>query len=266
MSSFLSFVRGFSEAFLAALPKSAVERKQPCPQHQGPVVLLLSPHPDDECVTGALPLRLQRECGARVVNVAMTLGSSLERREPRRAELLAACTVLDWECEFFPCALADHEAANALRAVLERLQPAWVFYPHAADFHPAHLAVNALAQAALGPSPDAPLRIETEFWHPNSDPNLLVESTEEELALLLEALSCHTGEIARNPYHRRLPASMMESVRRGAERVGGAGVTAPDFLYGTLYRVQPALPAGWSSILTANLLRNGGESSIVPVL
>jgi hypothetical protein len=31
-----------------------------------PKVLLLSPHPDDECIIGALPLRLQREMKMKV--------------------------------------------------------------------------------------------------------------------------------------------------------------------------------------------------------
>ena len=41
-----------------------------------PVALILSPHPDDECVIGGLALRLMRESGVRIVNVAMTLGSN----------------------------------------------------------------------------------------------------------------------------------------------------------------------------------------------
>ena len=46
------------------------------------------------------------------------------------------------------------------------------------------------------------------------------------------------GEVQRNPYHLTLPAWMMDNVRRGGEWVGGQGQAAPEFLYGTLYRVR----------------------------
>ena len=48
-----------------------------------PVALIFSPHPDDECINGGLALRLRREAGMRVVNVAVTLGSNEARRAGR---------------------------------------------------------------------------------------------------------------------------------------------------------------------------------------
>ena len=54
-----------------------------------------------------------------------------------------------------------------------------------------------------------------------AEPNLLVESGVEDVADLVAALACHVGEVRRNPYHARLPAWMMDNVRRGAELVGG---------------------------------------------
>ena len=41
-----------------------------------PKILIFSPHPDDEAIIGALPLRLMRESGMRVINVAVTQGSN----------------------------------------------------------------------------------------------------------------------------------------------------------------------------------------------
>ena len=38
-------------------------------------------------------------------------------------------------------------------------------------------------------------------------------------------------EVRRNPYHLRMPAWMMDNVRRGAELVGGQGSPAPDFCF-----------------------------------
>ena len=46
------------------------------------------------------------------------------------------------------------------------------------------------------------------------------------------------GEVARNAYHLRLPAWMIDNVRRGAELVGGQGGTAPRFAFATLYRLR----------------------------
>src|SRR4051812_28599662 len=62
-----------------------------------PSVLLFSPHPDDECIVGALPLRLQREARLRVMNVAVTQGSNPDRREARLTELRGACDYLGFE-------------------------------------------------------------------------------------------------------------------------------------------------------------------------
>ncbi len=48
-----------------------------------PKVLIFSPHPDDECLAGGLPLRLKNEQNWHIVNIAVTLGSKLDRREAR---------------------------------------------------------------------------------------------------------------------------------------------------------------------------------------
>ncbi len=71
-----------------------------------------------------------------------------------------------------------------------------------------------------------------------ASPNLLVEIGAKELADLIAALSLHVGEVKRNSYHARLPAWMLDNVRRGAELVGGRGAKAPDFTFGTIYRLR----------------------------
>src|SRR5215216_291331 len=62
-----------------------------------PRALIFSPHPDDECIIGGLALRLQREAGFHVVNVAVTQGSNKARQAARWEELRAACDYLDFE-------------------------------------------------------------------------------------------------------------------------------------------------------------------------
>jgi len=59
-----------------------------------PNVLIFSPHPDDECITGGLGLRLLREAKWNVVNVGVTLGSNRARQAARRRELQNACAAL----------------------------------------------------------------------------------------------------------------------------------------------------------------------------
>src|SRR5438874_720108 len=56
-----------------------------------PKVLLFSPHPDDEVITGALPLKLLRDAKWNVINVAVTLGSKPERKPERLEELRCCC-------------------------------------------------------------------------------------------------------------------------------------------------------------------------------
>src|SRR6188768_3350369 len=56
-----------------------------------PRALIFSPHPDDECIIGGLALRLLREAGTRVTNVAVTQGSNKGRQAGRWEELTAAC-------------------------------------------------------------------------------------------------------------------------------------------------------------------------------
>ena len=65
----------------------------PAADPAAPLCLLLSPHPDDECIVGALPLRLRQERGWRVLNCAVTLGSRQDRREARLAELRQAAEI-----------------------------------------------------------------------------------------------------------------------------------------------------------------------------
>jgi hypothetical protein len=54
-------------------------------------VLFFSPHPDDECISAGLALRLLREQGMKVLNVAVTQGSNKPRQVQRYHELQAAC-------------------------------------------------------------------------------------------------------------------------------------------------------------------------------
>ena len=219
-----------------------------------PVSLIFSPHPDDECIIGGLPLRLMREAGVRVVNVAVTLGSNKERQQARLVELKDACDWIGFELqETAPDGLEritpssrenepDHwaSAVQTIAGILAERTPQSIFIPHDADWNGTHLGVNHLVLDALASLPPdfSTIIIENEFWGQMQSPNLMVESSETDVADLLAALSHHVGEVRRNPYHLRMPAWMQDNVRLGAELVGGQGGDAPDIDFATLYRVR----------------------------
>lgn len=219
----------------------------------GPTILIFAPHPDDECIIGLLPLLWKRQLGARVINVAVTLGSNRERQKEREAELRKACAVLGFELH----TLGFENVTPDTRANKAELWQSWVsqisdlisehqadalVFPHAQDHHPAHIGTHHLVMDAFDtlPASARPHRLLTEFWQAMQNPNLMVESSQENLALLLKALACHTGEISRNPYHLRLPAWMIDNTRRGAELIGGSGAHAPNIAFSTLYRWLPS--------------------------
>jgi N-acetylglucosamine malate deacetylase 1 len=220
-----------------------------------PKVLIFAPHPDDEMITGALPLRLLQERRCTVIDVAVTLGSRLDRRAARLRELEASCTYIGFgliapdRAGLEGINLVGRErdpeswnrAVNLLVGVLNAQQPDVVFLPNAHDWNETHIGTHHLVVDAMRRLPKLVCRVvEVEFWGAMTAPNLMVESTATDVAALVAALSLHVGEVVRNPYHLRLPGWMMDNVRRGAELVGGQGGAAPRFPFGTLYRLR-----GW---------------------
>ena len=257
---YLDFVAGFEQVLRrGAALASTRPQSQPLQSvaADAPVCLLFSPHPDDEAISGALPWRLRSECGWRVINVAVTLGSHLQRRAERWNELTRSCARLGFEL-----VSASGESAQGLSsisprtataqpgewsccvarvvALLQTYRPRVVVCPHALDGHPAHIGTHDLvrdALASLDPAPGPHLLL-SEYWNTQMQPGLMLELSGRQVADLMAALCEHVGEVARNPYHLTLPAWFMDGVRRGAERVGAAGAAAPDFSFAALYGWQ----------------------------
>ena len=236
-------------------------------------VVVCSPHPDDEALVGALPLRLGRECGAKVTNCAITLGSNPGQRARRLRELKAACLALGFDLTLAsPPWGFDHinldnrknhpeewgAKVRVLSQVLEQEKPDVVFAPHAVDFNTTHIGTHYLVLDALGDYLELTARgpipvVETEYWHQNALLNLMVGVSPEDEAILIMATAEHGDEVRRNPYHLRHPARMIENVRLGAEVVGGQGGPAPDFAFAELYH--------WAFLAGKNLVapRPGGR-------
>ena len=218
-----------------------------------PCTLLLSPHPDDECLTGALALRLKQEMGWQVINVAVTLGSAPTRRTGRSEELAKACSFLGFDCALpqtdgFSNVSVQTRAENAvlwqqmtlrLSEIIGHYRPQAIFMPHAQDANPTHIGTHWLGMDALAKqSADFVCTVvQTEYWHPIENPNLMIGISEQDTAKLLEAVACHAGEVARNPFDARLPGYLIDNVRRGSEQVGVMGAIAAPMDFAMLYKL-----------------------------
>jgi len=228
--------------------------KTPKPQilPEAPSVLIFSPHPDDECIIGALPLRLLRQDKMRVINVAVTQGSKKERQSGRLEELKRACDFMGFDLlQTAPTGLERvnaktreqepafwKQSVDSIAGILNRTQPKIIFFPHEHDWNSSHIGTYFLVTDALKTLSLNCYTAETEYWGQNNRPNLMVQSTAEDVADMVAGTSFHVGEVTRNPFHLFLPAWMQENVRRGSELVGGQGEAAPDWTFATLYRLR----------------------------
>lgn len=199
-------------------------------------IMILSPHPDDESIIGSLALRLQQENNAHIVNVAVTLGSKKERQKARLQELEAACELLEMENIVLDENWKKKE--KELKSLIQKYQPQLILAPHLKDFHPTHIKTGELLKKVLAGIKIPTLVAWSEFWGQLQKPNLLVEVPLEILELQMKALEKHEGEVNRNPYHLRLPAWMMDNVRRGSEVIGGKGSEATHMAFGVIYQLQ----------------------------
>jgi N-acetylglucosamine malate deacetylase 1 len=219
-----------------------------------PKALFFAPHPDDECIVGAIAVRLMRQARLNLINVAVTLGSKKERQQERLRELQNACSYLGFSLvTTAPNGLErinpktreqdpEHWAAcvKIIKDILEKHQPKVVLCPHDRDWNSTHIGTHHLVMDTLkqmSPGYECYL-VETEFWGAMTDPNLMVEISAEDLAEMIVATTFHVGEVNRNPYHLLLPPWMMDNVRRGGEVVGGQGGAAPDYAFAVLYRLR----------------------------
>ena len=270
------------ETFVTALSAGAtigaaamVHPMAPIVDGEAPKALVFAPHPDDEVITGGLSLRLLRERGYAVTDVAVTLGSLVARRSGRWRELQAACAYVGFGLvnpdrtglQGINLAARDLDpgrwalAVEAVADVLSEERPSVVFLPHAEDWNTTHVGVHYLVVEAMRRLPTfACLVVETEYWRAMAAPNLMIESSATDLADLIAALSQHVGEVSRNPYHLRLPAWMMDNVRRGAELVGGQGADAPSFAFATLYRLRRWSEGQFHDVLAKGQFVAAGDS------
>ena len=251
MNPYLKFVQEIEIGVMAAKGHSVAGKSEVV--ESASKVLLFSPHPDDECITGLMPLRLMRELGKQIINVPVTFGSDTGRQAGRARELDDACAYIGWDIHAVAQNFQSLEVDDVVR-ILDKFQPEIIFMPHSKDWNSRHIATHFLVVEALGkmPADFSCTVVETEFWGAMDDPNLMVEGDVELVADLVAATSLHVEEVARNPYHLLLPAWMQDNVRRGGELVGGQGGAVPDFSFSTLYRLRK-----WKNNEFIQCLENG---------
>ena len=190
----------------------------------------------------------------KVINVAVTQGSKKERQAERFRELQGACQFMGYGLiQTRPNGLEKinvksraqepavwAESVKIVARILSENRPKVIFFPHEQDWNSSHIGTHFLVTDALKSlgSDFGCYTVETEFWGAMAAPNLMVESSPDDVAEMVTGTSFHIGEVERNPFHLFLPAWMQDNVRRGSELVGGQGEAAPDFTFATLYRLR----------------------------
>jgi LmbE family N-acetylglucosaminyl deacetylase len=225
-----------------------------------PVVLHVAPHPDDELIGAPATLMVMRDAGWRVVNLTCSLGAPADR-DRRRRELEDACRRARFECEVIANPLDDPLASGDLVEArrrlttevvdaLERHRPRLVVAPSPHDRHRGHEVVGRAVVSACAADADADADADAGadapgqgdggpataraperlwlwgLWADLPFPTLAVRFDETHMAEILDALSAHAGEMARNDYRRLVRGRAEMNASLGPERVFGFGTAA----------------------------------------
>src|SRR5262245_27582314 len=143
-------------------------------------VVVIAPHPDDECLGcgGALCLHAGR--GDRTVAVFLTsgeLGLKSFRREKawsiRESEALKAAKILKLSalhflrCRDWCLGKESAKAAGALAPILKQERPRLIYLPHEGEWHPDHQVTPRIVRAAVERSGISPPSVRAyEVWTP----------------------------------------------------------------------------------------------------
>jgi len=180
-------------------------------------VLVIAPHPDDECIGCGGSLALHASHGDEVTSVFLTSGElglkglSRERAwQTRETEAHAACQILGIRDPIFlrlPDWTMGEEvpaAAAALRPVLERTRSDLIYLPHPAEWHPDHRATLPILKTAFSAlSLPAPELRGYEVWTPLGE-HQHVENISAVMEKKLTALRAHASQLTEWDYVRAI--------------------------------------------------------------
>lgn len=184
------------------------ELPQPLPWQEARRVLVLAPHPDDECIgCGGLIVRLT-QAGVPVRVVLVTDGSGAGGLPPEAAAMrqqefgaaLRRLGVTDHRGLGFPDGgLAPAPALfDAVASEVRAFMPNWVVGPSSADAHRDHRCVaDAVRRAAWG-CPSVERVLEYEIWGPLPATHVL--DITEQLEVKRAALAEHATALAQMDY------------------------------------------------------------------
>jgi LmbE family N-acetylglucosaminyl deacetylase len=219
-----------------------------------PVVLHVSPHPDDEVLGAGATLLALRRSGWRVVNLACGLGRPGDH-ERRGTELTEALSLLGFDGVTLdpPAALSatdDLEAAvgrisQEIRRLLDQTGASLIISPHLQDGHHAHEAVaRAVADAGI----DRPGLVWWSWglWADLACPTLYLPFDGSTLLKLVSAMEVYAGENSRNSYLELIPSRARSAAILGTERVFGYGTHRVSILpYAEVLREMCPVDGQW---------------------
>ncbi len=176
-------------------------------------VLVLAPHPDDECIGCGGALCRHADKGDRIVAVFLTSGElgleGVSREQAwaiREKEARQAAKVLGLaETYFLRCPdwmLGDNlrVAKKALCPILKQEKPALIYVPHPREEHPDHKAAARLLQSVLRiVRLNAPLVRAYEVWTPLTQFEH-VENITDVMPRKLRALRAHRSQLVEYDY------------------------------------------------------------------
>lgn len=193
-------------------------------------VLHFAPHPDDELLGAPATLMALRDAGARIVNVACSLGRPAER-DVRERELEHACRLAGFELvipqEPVPISStegdphAERRLVQLVRAQIEERRPQIVVSPSPHDRHPGHELVGRAVREVLGEGTSVTRWWTWALWASLPQPTLATGFDRERLEEILRALAAHESQLRRNDYRRLLTG-----------RAEMNAVLAPELLFG----------------------------------
>jgi LmbE family N-acetylglucosaminyl deacetylase len=198
-----------------------------------PVVLGVSPHPDDELLGAPALLMALRDAGWRVVNLACSLGRPADRAR-RARELTEACRRAEFElllAEGLPeigvgedLALARSALTRVVSTAVREQRARVIVGPSPHDGHHGHEVVGRAICDAVEADSSSVTVLLWGLWADLPFPTMVVWFDRDRLTEIEDALAAHTGELARNRFDRLLAGRAAANAVLGPERVFGFGV------------------------------------------
>jgi len=202
-------------------------------------ILILAPHADDEVIGMGGTISKYADLGCKV-NIAVLTNASLgapelyhqdEIRLIREEALMAHQILGVTKTHFFdlPAPALDqypiYKIASLIKSIIEEVNPAVMFVPHAGDAHIDHQVIHDASLVASRPHPDSTIRSlfayetlsETHWGRSNRSfiPNYFEEISLDNLESKINALKCFASQIKLSPHARSIEAIRSLAIFRG---------------------------------------------------